>query len=352
MEIFDLIGCAQTGAFPPFVAITGAERFLVERAVRVLRTASIGDGPRGFNDDVFHGRGLRAETILSAAKTLPMMAPHRFVLVRDAEAIDSKEHDAILAYAKSPAPETCLVLTGQKFDGRGKLVKSLKRMKLFVEAKELKGAAIRSFVSQEAKARGHRLAGPAATALVEAVGSDLALLDDALERLSLFVGGTDGSGNEIDLASVEACITRVRTDSIWALVDAVSKRDQKTAVAAAASLLADREQPLRISAMVARQLRMVAKMRQALRAGMNPKDACKAAGVPPFKAREMASAAKQFSGADLQRAFRCLAETDLMLKGAKRPGPLVLEEALIRLCGGGPALVMGNRPGGLFQRLP
>ena len=328
MEIEEVIERARKGEHEKVHVLSGAERFLVERATRLLRDACLGDGPAGFNDDVFHGRGLRAQTVLGAAKTLPMMATSRFVLVRDADQMDGAELDALVPYLDAPSPSTCLVLVADKLDKRTRLVKAATKHGFFTEAKELKGAQVRSFLIGEAKARGHGLTSEAAEAAADALGTDLAAIDDALERLSLFVG----AGNAIDLAAVEACVTRVRTETIWALVDAVSLRDAKKAMGAAGSLLADREPPLRIMAMVSRQLRMVARMREALASGLRGPEAAKRAGAPPFKARDLTEAARRFTLSDLRLAFDILAETDLALKGSKRAGPVVLEEAVMRLC--------------------
>jgi DNA polymerase III delta subunit len=207
------------------------------------------------------------------------------------------------------------------------LVQYRNGLKGFFEALPIKERDTRGFVTQEARRRKLRIAPQAIDALVDSVGVDLPAIDDALERLSLFVG-PEGS---IDLAAVDACVTRVRSESIWALVDAVGLRDRKTALRATASLLADREPPLRILAMVARQLRMVARMKSALISGASEADATRAAGAPPFKARELAQAARRLDAASLSRAFGVLAETDLALKGSKRPPDVVLESAILAL---------------------
>ena len=83
--------------------------------------------------------------------------------------------------------------------------------------------------------------------------------------------------------------------------------------------------------MVARQLRMIGRMQDGLQNGMRPEDAAVAAGAPPFKARELASAAKRVSPSDLARAFRVLGEADLALKGSKRQPEIVLETAILQL---------------------
>jgi DNA polymerase-3 subunit delta len=329
MEIDELIREARAGRFRPVHVVTGSERFLVERAVKLLKVATVGDGPRGFNDDVFHGKGLLAQSVLRAAKTVPMMAPARFVLVRDVDEVAAAELDQLAAYVLEPSPTTCFVATAEKLDGRTRFAKAVQKAGALSEAKEMKGAALRTFALREAKDRGHTLAPDAADALADAIGADLGALDDALERLSLYVG----AGRPIGLDAVEACITRVRVDSIFALVDAVSAQDGRTAIRATRSLLADREPPLRILAMLARQIRIVGKMRDALDQGLRGPDATKAAGAPPFKARELEAAARRFGAPAVQAAFRILAETDLALKGSRVPPEVVLEATVLALCG-------------------
>lgn len=334
-DIQTLIVGARDGRYPPVALLTGSERFLVERAVRMLKEACLGDGPGGFNDDLFHGnQGFKSAVVVAAARTLPMMASARFVLARGVDHAPTSELDGLVAYLEAPVDSACLVLTATKLDKRTKLAKAALKAGVLYDAAPLKGGAIRRFALEEAKRRGHRLVGPAAEALVDAVGDDLAGLDDAVERLSLFVG----EGKPIEVTDVEGCISRVETESIWTLVDAVGMRKTALALGATGSLLAQREPALRILAMVARQLRMVAGMKAALAQGMDDRSAATAAGAPPFKAREMARAAGRFTDPQLQHAFSVLAEADLALKGSKRPSERVLEEAILRLCAGEPAI--------------
>ncbi len=328
MSIDLLIKNAHAGKFVPVCVLMGSERVRLERAVAALKKAALADGPSGFNDDLFQGQGLTAQTVINAARTLPMMAQSRFVLVRNADAMPAGEHDALASYMAKPSPETCLVLVADKLDGRTKLAKAARDANALYECEPPRPQEVPDLARREASARGHALSPQAAEALADAVGVDLAALTDALDRLSLFVGATQ----PIESDHVAACVAHVRTESIWSLVDAVSAKDAATALSAASSLLSDREPPLRILALVARQLRTVARMRDALASGLRPQDAATKAGAPPFKARDLALAAKRFDDAQLHRAFRLVAEADLALKGSKVPGPRVLELTLLQLC--------------------
>jgi DNA polymerase-3 subunit delta len=331
VQVHELLQRIEAGTIPAAVVVTGSERFFVDRAVAALRKAIVGEGPSGFNEDVFEGKSSSAARISDAARTLPMLASHRLVLVRDVDAMATAELDKLADYLEQPSPSACVALLAEKLDGRTRLAKRAQKLDLVVEAAPLRLSDLRGFVQAEAQRRGLKLAPDAAAALIDAIGNDLPAIDDALERLGLYVGERAA----IDLAAVEACITRVRVESIWALVDAVGMRDRRTALRAASSLLADREPPLRILAMVARQLRIVSRMQSALASGAPPQDAARMAGAPPFKARELASAARRFDRHSLAHAFAVLAQADLALKGSKRPPDAVLQGAILDLTSGG-----------------
>jgi DNA polymerase III subunit delta len=329
-DIQTLLAEARAGRWQPVHVLVGDEKFLVDRAARLLKKASVGDGIRGFNDDVFHGQGLSASKVIGSARTLPMMAAARYVLVRDVDSMEPAQLDALAEYVAAPSPSTCVVLTAEKINGTTKLAKAAKKTGAWLDVPVLKGGLLERFAAGEAKRRGCQLDPSAMSALLDAVGNDLAALEDAIERLALYVTGS----RTIDVAAVEACVTRVRVDSIWQLVDALAMRRTKVALEAAGSLLDAREPPLRILAMVARQLRMVAKMKDALEDGMRPPDAAKVAGAAPFKANDLANAAKRFDRDDLARAFELLHATDVALKGSKRAPEIVMEETILQLCAG------------------
>lgn len=328
MPTFDAIQKdISSGKLKPVYALVSEETFLRDETASALREAVLADGVAGFNEDLFHGKEVTGSAIANAAQTLPMMAPMRLVFVRDVD--QASEPDALVAYVLDPNPQTCLVLTASKLNGSTKLAKALKKTGARYDEKALKAGDMREFIKREADRRGHGISPGAVHALSESLGQDLSATADAIERLGFFVG----PGQQIDEAAVTACVSRLRVDTIWALVDAVGLKDRKRALTAASSLLRDREPPLRILAMITRQLRIVGRMRHALGQGQSDRDAAKYAGAPPFKARELKEAARRFRLSQLRHAFSVLDEADRLLKGSKVPGDIVLEHTIMQLVG-------------------
>ena len=324
----DVTKRASKGSLDPVYVLVGTERLLIERVVDAVRKVVDSMGVPGFNVEVFDGKGLDAARVISAARTIPMMADTRLVLLRHVDAMTPTEQTNLAEYLDDPSDSTCFLATATKLDGRAKLAKAAKKKGYLIQAKPLRGRELREFIRAEATAREHTIAPQAIEALLDAVGDDLAAIDDAMERLSLFVG----AGQRIDAEAVMMCVTRIRVESIWSLVDAIGLKDRRKGISAAQSLLDDREPPLRLLAMVARQLRIVARMREALSEGLRPQEAAKRAGAPPFKAGDLTESARRFTADSLGRAFTLIAETDRALKGSKRPPDVILQDAVLELC--------------------
>src|SRR6202023_776595 len=112
-------------------------------------------------------------------------------------------------------------------------------------------------------AKGHEIDRDVAELLSALAGPQLSSLDDAVERLSLYVG----PGNPIAEAAVGAGVARVRTADTWALVDAVGARDLGRALRTLADAYDPRERGLPLLGALAGSIRQLARYQAALQSG-------------------------------------------------------------------------------------
>ena len=86
----ETIAQAKRGMLLPVYVLAGEERFLRDEVVAEIRAAALGGGIAAFNEDKFTAGEVDVDkVIVAAARTVPMMAPKRFVLVRGAERWDA-----------------------------------------------------------------------------------------------------------------------------------------------------------------------------------------------------------------------------------------------------------------------
>lgn len=329
---------ARAGKLRPVYVVLGEERLLRERVVSELRAASLGTGIAAFNEDKFTAGETDVDTVLSAVRTVPMMAPRRFVLVRSAERWDgggdeekstTSALDKVAEYLKVAVDSTCLVIVAQKLDGRRKLAQVAKKQGIVVHCDPLDARTLPGWIVEGCAQRGHAIDRQTADFLAEIAGHELAYLDDCLERLSLYVG----PGNRIDEAAISTCIARVRAADTWAVVGAVGNRDLRTALAALSDAYDPRDRGLPLLGALAWSVRQLAKYKAASDDGASHDEAARKAGAfIPQRAFELRDRAKQLRAKDVDRWITVLAETDLALKGSKRPPEAVLEDMITQLC--------------------
>jgi DNA polymerase III subunit delta len=336
---------ARDAQLRPVYLVCGEETYLSSIVLTELRKAVIGGVDLGLNEDHFDAGDVDAEQVVSAARTLPMMAKRRLVVVRSLERWEPKGEakepkadgkgraaalDRIAEFATSPSPSTTLVLVAGKLDARRRLVVLAKKEGFLVDCETPARNALPAWLARRAKERGKTLAPGVGELLAEIAGPELARLDDAVERLSLFVGADPEIGED----AVADAIVGVKPSSVWELVGAVGRRDLGRALSALSKIYDPKDRGLPLLGTLAWSTRQLVKFHAATSRGMSPPEAAKYAGAPPFKAGELAAQVKQLSPRELERWLLVLADMDLALKGgSKRPPQAILETSLITLCG-------------------
>jgi DNA polymerase-3 subunit delta len=333
---------AEKGELRPVYLVAGEEAYSASGVVLALKAASLKGGITGLNEDQYQAGEADVDRVLSTARTLPMMAKRRFVLLRGLErwepkaggksegkVTDKDPFEKLCDYAKAPSPSTVLVLFGAAVDKRRKLYTQAKADGFLVACEPLARADLPHWIERRVAARGCKINGSVADLLAELTGPELSPVADAVERLCLYVG----DGNEILEDSVATCIVRLRAASVWELVAAVGRRDAGAALAALADVYDPQDRGLRLLGVLAWSTRQLLRFESALSEGLSPNDAAVRAGAPPFKARELADQVKRIARGDLERWLETLAELDYALKGgSRRPAKSVLEHGILKLC--------------------
>lgn len=268
----------------PVYLLVGVDAVVVREALSALRGAVLQGPTAAFNDAVV----VAAEggmAFLDLARTVPMMAPRRLVLLRQVEEAPVAVLDALLEYLQAPVPSTVLVVTGEKFpaavggvDRGARITNAAKKVGLVVDARAAT-ADPASFARARAQSLGVRLDPGGVRLLLDYTDGELALLEADLEKCAAFVG----EGGLVDAAVVEEVCKSTAEAEVWSLTDALIARDRDRAIGTLHRLLEDGEAPHRILASLAWQLRQVLALQDAVRRGLSERDS--GVRMPPQKVR-------------------------------------------------------------------
>jgi DNA polymerase-3 subunit delta len=86
IKSLELESKTQADSLAPVYAVIGEEDYLRDHALATLRRAVLGEeSDAGFNCDVFYGDEDAADRVLSCAMEIPVFAPRRFIVLKQAD---------------------------------------------------------------------------------------------------------------------------------------------------------------------------------------------------------------------------------------------------------------------------
>jgi DNA polymerase-3 subunit delta len=238
-------------------------------------------------------------------------------------------------YVKSPTPGVTLIFEATRWDLEGEDKTKTERARKFfaaipdiVEFRRFTSDEARGELDRIARASNVKLEPAAAEALVEALGADVARIAVELEKLSLY-------GKPITVEELPLLVPDARQSTIFALVNAVGRRDRIGAMKTLDALVREGEYlPLALT-FLATQFRMALVAKEAnLRGASQVQSHFQRAGVQMWgsRAEQVSQTAAKFSKEQLERGLTLLFETDRDLRSARPDDRTVVENFVVKLC--------------------
>jgi DNA polymerase III subunit delta len=354
-------------------AFAQAERFVSEVEGKKLRPAYVFVGDEGFFRKRFREailehlipKDLRdfswfdfdlAETdlteILDRARTPSLMAPFQVFFVRGVKTLfgrgsNEEKLAAIEAYCKDPNPDALLVLVADHIS----IPADVRRMEMtdkerYEKIREAMGAfcgivelarveeseAVR-WIGEYCTSRGVKVDSDGARELVDALGGDMMMISNELEKLILYVG----EKQRITLGDVETMVLAAKQRSLYELTDAISAKERVRALEVLDAMLSTGdgdEASIGHLYMLAKTFRQ---MLVILERNVRDQRTLWAAlwqgfRVPPFAAEDIIRQARRYkSKRELTGAIRLIAKADLALRSNPPTKRLVLEKLVMDL---------------------
>ncbi len=344
----------------PLYFFHGEEQFLVSRAIDILKDKVLGSTNRQLNLDEWQGREFNGEKALTIASTYPMFSKMRLLLIRDVDIAPQSELQKLIPYLDDPAPTCCLIAVSSKSERRGKATKSsssgkskgaegapaprkraetsfvsamMSRAKV-IEFQTLWQNQVSSWISDWAAQKGLRIDDMACDQLAEIAGNNLAVLDDSLDRLSLYAGP---GAQSITSEHVRECIADSRAHTMLDLGEALGNRNREEALKILYKLRTTGEAPLALLGSLAKKLRDFWLIREAQSSGASMEEIKRVVGTrSDWYCNKLVGHARHFSSEDFISGTIAVHKADVQLKSSRLPGKLnewvVLEEVVQQLC--------------------
>lgn len=186
----------------------------------------------------------------------------------------------------------------------------------------LEGAALTRWVQERAKTSGAAFDRESVQGLVARVGSDLWQMDNEIGKLGAFA-----SGGTVAKEMVDELVRASFEDQIFALVDAVAKRDAASTIRLLEEERLSGATDQYIFSMLARQVRILLGARSLLeeRDRVTKDEVAREMSLHPFVAGKALAQARQFKMAELQTLHDMLFELDQGSKNGKVNAELAVD---------------------------
>ncbi|MFC0333643.1 DNA polymerase III subunit delta [Paenibacillus sepulcri] len=338
MDVKEAMKQWKSGQFSPVYVIYGKDRYRMGQFIGALTELLLPRDERELGIVKFDTSETSIEEAVAEADTLPFFASRKLVIIRDqsvlaaAQGKEGKiEHktERLLAYLQQPCESSVVVfqVMAEKLDERRKVVKLLKEQNALIPFQELQESELQQWTIKRAEEQGRILKKEAAELLLARTGTNMQQLAHEVDKLCLHAG----PGGTIDVSEVETLIASTVEEDVFALIDAMATLKVDRALKLYGELLLRKEEPIKIAALIARQLRIMLQIKELAQHQYSPQQMAGQLGLHPYAVKLAAEKARIFSVKSLGGHLDRLAELDYKMKTGKIEKTLGLELFLLSL---------------------
>ncbi|AQY51202.1 DNA polymerase III subunit delta [Listeria weihenstephanensis FSL R9-0317] len=306
--------------FAPVYLIIGTEDYIINETKKRLVTGILDAEDTDFNYANFDLEETAIEQVVEEAETIPFFGDRRLIIASNptfltTEKTKSKiEHRTarLEDYLNEPVDYSILVFVArvEKLDERKKLTKLIKKQATIIDAKRPNEAELRKWLQGVTDANEFQMDNAATNRLIELTGGQLTTAMNELDKLMLY----KLDERAIHTTDVESLVVRSLEQNIFLLLDKMIALDISGALSIYYDLLKQKEEPIKILALIASQFRLLTQIKLLEKQGFSQQQIAQKLKVHPFRVKVGARQAKSFSYQELTATLERLAQMDFEMK--------------------------------------
>lgn len=301
----------KQGKIKQVYLLYGEERYLRRQYRERLQKALCGSDDT-MNTHFYEGKNVPVGEIIDLAETLPFLAERRVIFISDSGLFKSGG-EKMAEYLTEPNETSFFVFTESEVDKRSKLFKTVQSNGCAAEFTVQDEATLKRWIAGVLAKDGKKITENTIQLLLSKTETDMENIRMELEKLICYCMDREVITDE-DVEAV--CTTRI-SSHIYDMIDAIANKQQKKALGLYYDLLALKEEPVRILALIARQCNMLLQAKELRARGYDNQTIGTKLGVKPFVAGKYLAQASRFSGATLHRAVQQCVEADEAIKSGR-----------------------------------
>lgn len=273
----------------------------------------------------FEGKGLNEGEIIDLAETMPFFAPRRIILLENTGFFKNKA-DKLADYMANLPDYLCMIFVENEVDKRSRMYKAVQKQGKAVEFTTQDGNTLTRWVLGMLKKEQKKITKADLELFFSKTGNDMGNIEREMEKLLCYTMEKEVITTE-DIE--EVCTTQV-TNQIFDMVRAVTGRQQKKALDLYYDLLALKEPPLKILALIAREFNMMLQVKALNDQGCDVKTIASRTGLRDFAVRKYLPLIRWYTLSQLQNAMADCTATETDVKTGRLSDTMSVELLIIK----------------------
>lgn len=305
-------------SFKPVYLLYGDEAFLKRSFKKQLVSAILGEDTMNFQS--FFGKETDINEIISLADTMPFFAEKRVILIENS-GLFKKDAEPLTSYLSSIPDTAVLIFVEEAVDARGKFFKAVKKVGHVVNMERQSEESLKRWVFGILKRNNRSITPQAMALLLDSIGDDMEMLSQEVEKLICYTEGREGIYPE-DVK--EICSFQI-TGHIFDMITDIALHKQRAALDKYYDLLALKEPPGRIMALISRQYNQLLMVKELALMGKSKDEIAKSVGIPGFVASKNMGQAKAYKMSGLRTAIEKCVDAEHAFKSGKLNDRMAVE---------------------------
>ena len=318
--------------------VQGKEPYLQELARKVFLETIVAPEDQDLNVGRFNMEEVSIQTAIQDAESVPFFGERRLVLVDNPSFFTgekekkSMDHqlERLQAYLENPMESSVMVFFApyDKLDQRKKIVKQLKKVAVLLDASELTERDVKQYIQDSLRNHQYIIQEEALETLL--VKTQYSLTNSMKELDKLMIASIDTK--MIPLELVESLVAKTLEQNIFELGESILKKEGVKALQIYHDMLLQKEDPLKMNAILLGQFRLLLQVSYLKREGYQEPEIQKTLGVHPYRVKIALQQSRRFGLPLLEKAFMQLVDTEYALKTSVGIKEMQLEWFILQFC--------------------
>lgn len=267
----------ESGEFSNIYLFTGDQRYIIEQYVKKLSDALTDTSENSMNYMKLNKDGIKYTEIADFALDMPFFADRKVVEVWNSDFF-KKGNEGMESILHELPETTVLIFVEENIDERIKIFSTVKKLGTVVNMSTPSEKTLLVWIKGLFTKEGYRIDDAACYALLAAVGTDMNRLMTEIDKLKSYCI----EQMYVSAADVDRLCVSMLEGKIFDMMDALSRGDKKNTIRLYDDLLALKEPPMRILALITRQFNGLLNTRIVMDESGDSGKIAKLAKIQPF----------------------------------------------------------------------